>query len=265
MEVPASQHNVTQSKRRKVNVPLNPAVLFDTWPDGPPSGVDLSVGALLSYHRVLAPDTPPHTGSCRVTSDEVALSNPQGKGMVDAVSTSLHASLTSAPPGSIPTHLVTVGPVPHASASGFSGLPTFGPSDCNDAAPVETAKAGPQDSKSIPPSLPHSMSTLTHVHSTQLLDPLDQQSQSLQTRVTEHSTAIVPELSQSPYSPLSLWTPCGQDSPQTLAHPVVAPSEMIQVTDLLALFAGVTSTTPVAAQTMSTPRTTSFSVPGLVD
>jgi len=32
MEVPASQQNVTQSKRRKVNVPPDPAVLFDTWP-----------------------------------------------------------------------------------------------------------------------------------------------------------------------------------------------------------------------------------------
>ena len=32
MEVPASQQNMTQSKRRKVNVPPDPTVLFDTWP-----------------------------------------------------------------------------------------------------------------------------------------------------------------------------------------------------------------------------------------
>jgi len=56
MEVPALQQNVTQSKRRKVNVPPNPAALFDTWPDGPPHGVAFDVGAPLSYHSVLAPD-----------------------------------------------------------------------------------------------------------------------------------------------------------------------------------------------------------------
>ena len=41
MEVPASQQNVTQSKRRKVNVtvPPDPTALFDTWPDGPPPRV----------------------------------------------------------------------------------------------------------------------------------------------------------------------------------------------------------------------------------
>jgi len=100
--------------------------------------------------------------------------------------------------------------------------------DCNDAAPVQIASAVSHDSESITPSVPHSVSTLTHVHSTQLSLPLDQQSQSLQTRVTEHSPAIVSVLSQSPCSPLSSqWTPCGQDSPQTLARPVVAPSELI--------------------------------------
>jgi len=137
--------------------------------------------------------------------------------------------------------------------------------DCNDAAPVEIANAWSHDSESITPSLPHSVSTLTHVYSTQFSHPLDQQSQSLQTRVTENPTTIVPTFSQSPYCPLSTWTPWGQNSPQTLACPVVAPSELIQVTDLVALFAGVTSTTPVAVETMSTPRTTRFSVPVLVD
>jgi len=55
--------------------------------------------------------------------------------VADAVSTQLHAS----PTASIPTHLVTAGPVPHASASGLSGLPTCGRPDRNDAAPVEIA------------------------------------------------------------------------------------------------------------------------------
>jgi len=43
MEVPASQQNVTQSERRKVNVPPNPAALFDTWPDGLAPGVALAL------------------------------------------------------------------------------------------------------------------------------------------------------------------------------------------------------------------------------
>jgi len=93
-----------------------------------------------------------------VTFDEVALSNPQGNGVADAVSTPLHVSPTPAPPGSIPTHLVTVGPVPHASASGFSGLPTFGRPDCNDAAPVEIANDRPwpphQDSTDLDGAIP---------------------------------------------------------------------------------------------------------------
>jgi len=91
MEVPASQQNVTHSKRRNVNVPPDFAVLFDTWPDGLPPGVALGVGAPLSYCSVLAPDLLPYTGSSRVIFDEVALSNPQVKSMVDAVSTPLHA------------------------------------------------------------------------------------------------------------------------------------------------------------------------------
>jgi len=86
MEVPASQQNVTQSKRRKVNVPPDPTALFDTWPDGPPPGVALGVGDLLSYHGVLAPDSLLHTGRRRVTFDEITLSHPQGQGFCVALS-----------------------------------------------------------------------------------------------------------------------------------------------------------------------------------
>ena len=85
MEVPASQQNVTQSKKRKVNVPPDPAVWFDTWPDGPPPRVAFGVRTPLSYRSVLAPDSLPYTGSRRVTFDEVALLNPQGNGVADAV------------------------------------------------------------------------------------------------------------------------------------------------------------------------------------
>jgi len=86
MEVPASQQNMTQSKRRKVNVPPDPTSLIDTWPDGPPPGMALSVGDLLSYRSVLVPDSLPHTGRRRVTFDEVTLSHPQGQGVTDVIS-----------------------------------------------------------------------------------------------------------------------------------------------------------------------------------
>ena len=49
----------------------------------------------------------------------------------------------------------------------------------------------------------------------------------------------------STYSPLSPSTTCGQVSPDPLACPLVTPSELTQVTDLLTLFTGVVSTTPV--------------------
>jgi len=78
LEVPASQQNVTQSKRRKVNVPPDPAALFDTWPDSPSPGVAFGVEAPLSCRSVLASDSLPHTGSRRVAFDEVTLSHPQG-------------------------------------------------------------------------------------------------------------------------------------------------------------------------------------------
>jgi len=149
-----------------------------------------------------------------VVFDGVALSNPQGQGVADAISTPLQASPTPAPPGSIPSHLVTVRPVPHASASGFSGLPTFGRPDCNDVAPVEIANDG-----SWPP----------HQDTTDL------------------DGAIPRQRLGSAYSPLPPSTGCGQDSPEPLACPLVAPSELTQMTDLLALFAGVVSTTPVVS------------------
>jgi len=85
MEGPALQQNVTQSKGRKVNVPPDPAVLFNTWSDSLPPGVAFGIGAPLSYHIVLEPDLLPHTGSRRMTFDVVALSNPQGQGVLDAV------------------------------------------------------------------------------------------------------------------------------------------------------------------------------------
>ena len=64
--------------------------------------------------------------------------------MVDIVSTQLHASPTPAPPASIPTHLVIVGPVPHARPSGLSGLPTCGHPDYHDAVPVEIVQFSPE-------------------------------------------------------------------------------------------------------------------------
>ena len=125
-----------------------------------PPGAAFGVGIPLSFRGVLTPDSLPRTGSRRVTFDRVALSNPQGKGVANAVSTQLHASLTPAPPASIPTHLVTAGPDPHASASGLSGLPTCGRPVCNAAAPVEIAidRAGPwpphQDTRDIDGAIP---------------------------------------------------------------------------------------------------------------
>jgi len=191
--------------------------------------VAFGVGAPLSYRSVLTLDSLPHTGSRRATSDEVVLSNLQGQGVADAVSTPLHASPTPAPPASIPTHLVTVGPVPHSSSSGFSGLPTFGRPDCNDAAPVEIAN------DRWPP----------HQDTTDLDRAISRQRLSIA------------------YSPLPPSTSCGQASPEPLARPLVTPSELTQVTDLLALFAGVVSTTPVVVSTRPTLLTTPSSEEGV--
>ena len=94
LEVPASQQNVTQNKRRKVNVPPDPTTLLDTWPDGPSPGVAFGVGVLLSCRSVLAPHSLPHTGRRCVTFDEVTL----WQGVADAISTPLQASPTPAPP-----------------------------------------------------------------------------------------------------------------------------------------------------------------------
>jgi len=57
---------------------------------------------------------------------------------------------------------------------------------------------------------------------------------------------------------------CEQDFPQALAHSVVAHSELTQVTDLLAMFAGVPSTTPASGLTWFTLITAPSSATGLV-
>jgi len=246
-----------------------------------------------------------------VTFDGVDLSNPQEQDVAEAVSTPLHSSLTRAPPGSIPTHFVTVGPDPRASASGLSGLHILPRLVHNSSALVDIANGGPQALEPTTPSLPHSVHTVTNVHSTQLSQPLDQASQSLQTPATErtsyrnrvhtftlassmlacssslryqaeptcvagrqdlastsrHQTldgAIPRQRLCSTYSPMSPAATCGKDSPQALAHSVVANSELTQVTDLLAMFAGVTSTTPASDSTWSTLITTPSSGTGLV-
>ena len=82
-------------------------------------------------------------------------------------------------------HYVTVGPVPHASASGFNGLPIFGCPDCNDNAPVEIANDRPW-----PP----------HQDTTDLDGVIPRQRMS------------------SAYSPLPPSTTCGQASPEPLAR-----------------------------------------------
>ena len=104
-----------------------------------------------------------------------------------------HASPTPAPPVSIPTHVVTVGPGPHASDSGLSGLPTCDRPDCNDAAPVEIANDRPW-----PP-----------YQNTRDLDGVTHQQRLSGTE-----------------SPLPPSTSCGPDSPEPLARPLVAPSEL---------------------------------------
>jgi hypothetical protein len=174
-----SHQNVTQNKTRKANVPPDPAVLIDAWSDCPPPGVGFGIVASLSYRSVQVPHSLLHTDSRCVTLVVVDLSNPQGQGGAVAVSTPPHASLTPAPPDFVHTHLVTVWPAPHASASGLSGLSTFGCPDCNDTAPVETANGGTQVLEPTTPSLPQSLSDLTHIHSTQLSQLFGQPSQSL--------------------------------------------------------------------------------------
>ena len=161
------------------------------------------VGTLLSYRSVLAPDSLPLTDSRRVTFDEVTLSHPQGQGVTDAISTPLHVPPTSAPPVSIPTQLVSVGPVPHASASRFN---------------------------------------------------------------LESDGAIPRQRLSSAYSPLPPSLSCRQasPSPEPLACPLVLPNELTQVTDLLALFTGVVSTTPVVISIWPTPLTTPSSEQSVV-
>jgi len=119
---------------------------------------------------------------------------PTGAGCGRSNSTPLHASPTPSPPGSVPTHPDTVGSAP----PGTIGQCTPVHPDSNEDASVEIANGGCQDLEPTTPSRVHSLPILTHVHSTQFSLPLDQPSQSLQTRVTEHSTATVSALSQLP-------------------------------------------------------------------
>jgi len=81
---------------------------------------------------------------------------------------------------------------------------------------------------------------------------------------TDLDGAIPRQQLSSTCSPLPPSTSCGQASPEPLACPLVAPSELIQVTDLLALFAGVDSTTPVVVSTWPTLLTTTSSEEGVV-
>jgi len=183
-----------------------------------------------------------------------------------------------------PRHQHLPAPCPHTMsqsgllltrASGLSGPHTPVRPDSNKGASVEIVNGGSQDSEPTTPSRPQSLPTLMHVHSTQLSYRLDQPSQSLQTRVVvplatrldlpgwqedrplpqqrdarDLDGATPRQRSSSTYSPtyspLSPSATCVQDSPQALANPVVASSDLTQVTDLLALFAGVASTTPAA-------------------
>jgi len=123
-----------------------------------------------------------------------------------------------------------VGPVPHASASRFSELPTCDRPDCNNAATVEISNHRPWP--------PHQ-------------------------NTTDLDGAIPRQRLSSACSPLPPSTSCGQASPQPLACPLVAPSELTQLTGLLALFAGVVSTTPAVVLTWPTLLTTPSSEEGV--
>jgi len=68
----------------------------------------------------------------------------------------------------------------------------------------------------------------------------------------------------SKFSPLSPSATCVQESAHAISHPVVSPSELTQVTDLLAFFTGVTSRTPAAVWTWPTPLNTPSSATRLV-
>jgi len=192
--------------------------------------VTFGVGALLSYRSVLAPHSLLHKGRSCVTLDEVTLSHPQGQGVTDAISTPLQAPPTPAPPVSIPTHLVTVGPFPHASASRVSELPTCDHPDCTDTAPVEIANDRPW-----------------HPHQD----------------TTDLDGAFSRQRMSRACSPLPPSPSCQQASPEPLACPLVAPSDLTQLTNLLALFASVVSTTPVVVSTWPTLFTAPSSAEGV--
>jgi len=81
---------------------------------------------------------------------------------------------------------------------------------------------------------------------------------------TDLDGAIPRQQLSSSCSPLSPSPSCRQASPEPLACPLVALSELTKVTDLLALFAGVVSTTPVVVSTWPTLLTTPSSEDGVV-
>ena len=78
---------------------------------------------------------------------------------------------------------------------------------------------------------------------------------------TDLHEAIPRQRLSSTYSPLSPSTTCGQAS--SSGCPLVTPSELTQVIDLLALFAGVVSTPPVVVSTWSTLLGTPSSTEGV--
>ena len=124
---------------------------------------------------------------------------------------------------------MTAGPVPHASASGFSGLTIFGRPDYNEAATVEITNDRPwpprQDTTDFDGASPRQRLSRAHSH-------------------------------------LSPSATCEQDSPQVLAHSVVAHSDLTEVIDLLAMYAGVASTTPADILAWPIPLTTTSSATG---
>ena len=61
--IPESHQNVTLNKKRKVNVPPDPVVLLQIWPDSPSPRVAFGIGTSLSYQNVLVSHSLPHTDS----------------------------------------------------------------------------------------------------------------------------------------------------------------------------------------------------------
>jgi len=137
MKVPASHQNVTQNKRRKVNVPSAPAILLNTWIDSPPPGVAFGIGTSISYQSVLVPHSLQLTDSNCAIFDVADLLNHQVPGDVVTVPTTPHAPLTSA---RLRTHPPCHGwaSSSHQCFTTHCGLPTLPCLDYSNTAPVET-------------------------------------------------------------------------------------------------------------------------------